>query len=210
MPAVSTRTQGKAHPMRGYIWNKMQAGAEREEIVVELGKSGVEEGMARNLVESVYQESLNGPIESVGTAPSLQLPILGGLLTSVVAGFIWGGIIIVTGWELGIVAWAVGAAVAYGVLMFSKGEAGSPQQIIAVGCSILGMLIGKYFAFYTVLKEMVTQELGPETAGQMSVFSFELFGKFLTNMGEVLGAFDLLWIILACISAYKIVDASGE
>ncbi len=211
MPAVSSaQTQSGSHPMKNYVRTQLQNGADLETIVSELGKSGVEENMARRMIESVQQEPAGATIAPPGETPSLQMALLGGVISALVAGAIWGGIIIATGWELGLIAWFVGGAVGYGILIFSKGESGPARQYIAVLCSVFGILIGKYFAFYVVFKEWVAQELGPETAANMSVFSLDLFGQFMGNLGEVLGPYDLLWIGLACVSAWKITSAAGD
>ena len=211
MSAINTSNpSGKVHPLQNYVATQIQNGVDHDMIVSELGKSGVEESMAHRLVESVQHQALNGPIQPVGTSPAIQPAILGGLVASLIAGAIWGGIIIATGYELGIVAWGVGAAVGYGVLLFSKSECGFPQQMTAVGFSIFGILVGKYFTFYVMLKEAVGIELGPETAEALSVFSPGLFLNYLANLGEVMGPFDLFWIALACISAYKLTNAAAD
>ncbi len=195
--------------MRRYIATQLQGGADREAIVAELGKSGIEEQTARKLVEDIYQETLNGPIKLSESSPSLQPALLGGVAAALIAGAIWGGVALLTGWELGLMAWFVGAAVGYAVLLFSKGETSSTHQLIAVGYSILGILIGRYVTFYVILKEFVTQELGPETAAGMSIFSLKLFGEFLGGMGEFLGLWDLLWMAFACITAWKLTGDRG-
>ncbi len=211
MSAINTMAPpAKAHPLQNYVATQIRNGVDHDMIVSELGKSGVEESMAHRLVESTQHQAMNGAIQPTGAVPSLQSSILGGLVASLITGAIWGGIVLATGYELGIVAWGVGAAVGYGVLMFSKGECGFPQQVTAVGFSILGILMGKYFAFYVILKEAVGVEFGPETAGEMSVFSPGLFLTYLANLGEVMGPYDLLWIVLACISAYKLTSDSAD
>ncbi len=209
MQAVSSHTQTGPHPMRRYIAGQLQAGVDRDTIVAELGKSGIEEQTARKLVEDIYQETLSGPIKLGESSSSIQAALLGGLAASLVAGAIWGGVALLTGWELGLMAWFVGAAVGYAVLLFSKGETGSIHQIIAVGYSILGILIGRYVTFYVILKDFVQQELGPETAAGMSIFSPQLFSEFIRNLGEIFGMWDLLWMAFACITAWKLTGDRG-
>ena len=207
MSAINTATPpGKVHPLQNYVATQIQNGVDQDTIVAELGKSGVEETMARRLVETTQHQALNGTIQPDSGSSNVQSAILGGLVASLIAGFIWGGIILATGYELGIVAWGVGVAVGYGVLIFSKGECGFPQKVAAVGFSFFGILVGKYFTFYVMLKEAVGAEFGPETVEELSVLSPGLFFTYLANLGEVMGPYDLLWIALACISAYKLTN----
>lgn len=210
MSAVSTsnQTQGKVHPMRNYVRTQLQNGADLETLVAELGKSGIEENIAHQLVTSVSQESLNGPINPSAETPSIQMVLMGALAASLIAGALWGVVALLTGWELGFMAWLVGAAVGYAVLIFSKGETTSIHQIVALVFSFFGILVGRYVTFYAVLKEYIDSEIGPDTAASMSIFSFELFGEFLGNLGELMGAWDLVWIVFACITAWRLTDPS--
>lgn len=210
MPAVSTHnTQGKAHPMRNYVRTQLQSGADLETIVAELGKSGVDEQMAHKLVNSVSQDGVDGSINPSGDAPSIQMAVLGALAASLIAGAIWGGVALLTGWELGLMAWVVGAAVGYAVLIFAKGEPTSAHQIVALVFSFFGILVGRYVTFYAVLKAYVTTDIGPDTAANMSIFSFQLFGEFLGNLGDIMGAWDLMWMAFACITAWKLTSPSN-
>lgn len=208
MTASITGTQNKPHPLQNYVQSQLNSGADEETLVSELGKSGVEAEAARRLIRNVQANPTITRTGDSASFQSIQAAILGGLIASVVAGSVWGAIIILTGWEFGIVAWAVGAACGYGVLLFSKGETTSTHQFIAIVSGIFGILIGKYFAFYVALKDIIAAEVGPETAARMSVFSLQLFGQYLANLGEVLGMYDMLWIALAIISAWKITGSA--
>jgi hypothetical protein len=194
--------------LRNYVATQLSNGTDVDTVVAELGKSGIQEDMARRLVESVSQAPMSAAIHPQGGTPPIQGALIGGALAALVGGLVWGGLVILTGFEFGIVAWLLGGAVGYAVLMFSKGETGFPQQIAAVVFSIGGILLGKYLTFYYFVKEVVSQELGAVTAENISLFSAGLIGEFLGGLGDVVGLFDLLWIGLAVGSAWKITSSS--
>ena len=208
MSAIGT-APSKPHPLHNYVQTQLNSGADEDTIVSELGKSGVEETMARRLIRSVQAEPIATDVQNTASFGSIQAGAMGGALASILSGLVWGGIAILTGLEIGFAAIGVGAACGYGVLLFSKGETSSIHQFIAAGSAIFGILIGKYFVAYLWAKEMVAQELGPETAANMSLFSFHLFGEYLSNLGEFLDGFDLLWLVLAMGAAWKI-TGSGD
>jgi len=207
MSAVGT-TQTKPHPLHNYVQNQLDSGADEDTIVSELGKSGVEETIARRLIRSVQMEPVTTPLQNSASFGSIQAGVLGGVIASILSGLLWGGIAILTGLEIGFAAVGVGAACGFGVLLFSKGETSSIHQFIASGSAIFGILIGKYFVAYLWVKEIIAQELGPETAANMSVFSMKLFGDYLANLGEFLDVYDILWLVLAIGAAWKITGGS--
>jgi hypothetical protein len=53
---------------------------------------------------------------------NLGLPILGAIVAAVVGGVVWALIAIITDYEIGFVAWAIGGLTAYAVFYFSKGN----------------------------------------------------------------------------------------
>lgn len=208
MSAIGT-SQTRPHPLQNYVQSQLNGGADEETIVGELGKSGVEENMARRLVRSVQMQPINDPVQNSASFASVQAGLLGGAIASILAGLVWGGIAILTGLEIGFAAVGVGAACGYGVLLFSKGKTSTIHQCIAAGSAVFGILIGKYFVAYLWAKEMIAQELGPETAANMSIFSLDLFGEYLSSLGEFIDGYDLLWLVLALGTAWKI-TRSGD
>ena len=126
--STTTGQMTQADRMRNFVAEKLASGADKESVVKELEKSGVQEDVANRLVDSISHQPFAAPIEPTGTS-SVQGAVLGGLVAAVLGGLIWGGLVILTGYEFGIVAWALGAVVGYAIVMFSKGEQGTPQQI---------------------------------------------------------------------------------
>jgi len=144
------------------------------------------------------------------TLDTLIPAVIGGGLAAVVGGAVWGLIVKVTGYEIGYVAWAVGVAAGFGVLLFARGRRGLALQVIAVLASILGILIGKYFAFFEVLKKVATKDYGVEMAAHLSMLSGKTIGLFFSLIGSMSSPYDILWVILAVASAWRIPKWGGD
>ena len=149
--------------------------------------------------------------EAAGTQTGSLMPaLLGGLVAAVIGGSIWGAIAVWTGgYEVGYVAWAVGLICGFGVVMLSGGKRGSKFQMIAVGASMLGILIGKYVIVHNIVTTVITQKQGAEAARAISMFSMEMVAFFGKNIESVASGFDMVWIALAVITAWSIPKASG-
>ncbi len=177
-------------------------------------------GLSANPAFSAHGSGLaNKPSDSVTTAfpgaigtieddentlDTLIPAVVGGGLAAVVGGAMWGLIVKVTGYEIGYVAWALGVAAGYGVLLFARGRRGPALQIIAVISSILGILLGKYFSFFQMLKQVLIEDYGVEMADRISMLSGKTISLFISEIGSMSSPFDILWVILAVGSAWRI------
>jgi hypothetical protein len=157
----------------------------------------------------VYSEIEKAAEEEQVTAGSIMPALVGGGLAAVVGGVIWGLIIIATGYEIGFVAWAMGWLTGFAVVLFSKGRRGVPLQAIAVLASVLGILIGKYFTFYHYFHAALAKNYGEEAASNISILSGSVMQFFIENIGSMVGGFDILWVILAVITAWRIPKGMG-
>ena len=130
--------------------------------------------------------------------------VIGAVLVAILCGVIWGCQAILTGYELGFLAWAVGGLCGVGVVFFSKGEKAISFQVISVCSSIIGITIGKYIIFYDSVAKLFKEEYGAEAANDVSIFSIDLMRVFIENIGTTLGGLDIVWVILALITAWTI------
>ena len=91
--------------------------------------------------------------------------------------------------------WAVG--------FFSQKGRGIIFQLIAVVTSILGIFFGKYFGFYLIVKDVISEDFGAEAAKEISFFSADVFDIFLEALAESANLYDLLFIGLAVYYAWR-------
>jgi hypothetical protein len=72
----------------------------------------------------------------------------GGMVGAAVGALAWALVTRYTGYEIGWVAWIIGGVVGLGVRVGAgkTGATGMGPGVVAVGCAVLGVLAGKYFA----------------------------------------------------------------
>lgn len=123
------------------------------------------------------------------------MPVLAALLAAIIGGVVWALIVVVTEYEVGIVAWAIGGLAALAV-SFSAKKITPVHQIIAVVASLLGILLGKYFVYGYYL-------IG-ETEGIMSMFHMEVIRMFPQFFSALFGGMDIIFVLLAIVTAWQL------
>ena len=141
--------------------------------------------------------------EPTGYPIRLALGVAGGLLGAIIGGLVWGLIMKATEYEVGYVALGIGFLCGWAVGFFSQKGRGIIFQLIAVGTSIFGIFFGKYFGFYLIVKDEISEYFGPEAAKEISFFSKDVFDIFLEVLRENPNLYDLLFIGLAVYYAWR-------
>jgi hypothetical protein len=183
----------------------MRAGTDQETIAAMLEDRGLDRVQARSFVDTVYPQLARVAEEERYTGSALGPGIAGGLIAAVVGGFLWGLIVILSEYEIGIAAWGIGFIVGFGVVRFAGGAKGAPLQVVAVVSSVLGIVIGKYISYAYFFKQAVSDRFDVD----ISYFDSEIFRAFRENLGDVFGGFDLIWAGLAVVTAWKLTRPSG-
>ena len=137
------------------------------------------------------------------TAPepseSLVRAVAAGLVAAIVGGVAWALIVKASDYEVGFVAWGIGFLVGTAVVFATRGAKSRRLQIVAVALALVGILIGKYLSF-----ALVVQEDAESIGASIGLFSGDMFELFRENLDTVFGLFDLLWVGLAVVSAWRI------
>ncbi|HIJ11083.1 TPA: hypothetical protein HA278_03425 [Candidatus Woesearchaeota archaeon] len=102
-------------------------------------------------------------IKQKPTAPDYHGAILYSLGFGLLAALLWFAVVVVTGWQFGIVAIGVGAACGYGVYLGSKKHTGMNLQLMAAGFSLIAILVGEYLITNHFTYQYITHELGEQT-----------------------------------------------
>jgi hypothetical protein len=142
-----------------------------------------------------------GPLREE-VAGAFPLAALAGLAAAVAGAVVWGLIVRWSEYEVGFVAWGIGFLVGTAVVLGARGARGLPYQAAAVVLALVGILIGKYLAFAWTLADVLEEEGITEIS--FPVFSRDTWDAFMEARDEVWGAFDLLWIGLAVVTAFRI------
>lgn len=192
-----------------FVVGQMKAGAGKATIIQKLVEMGVEESDAAQLVQEIHAQVAAVVETQRLTGGAFVAGVAGGVVAAVVGGAVWGGIVIATNYEIGYMAWAMGLVCGFAVVLFSRGKRGLPLQVAAVLCSCLGILVGKYLTLFYYLREDVAEELGEQAASQISVISPAVMQFFVENVHLLLSGFDLLWVALAVLTAWRIPKGLG-
>jgi len=187
------------------IAEQMRAGTDQETIAAMLEDRGLDRVRARELVDTLYPQLARVAEEERYTGSALGPGIAGGLVAAVVGGFLWGLIVILSEYEIGIAAWGIGFLAGFGVVRFAGGAKGTPLQVVAVISSLLGIVIGKYISYAYFFKQAVSDRFDVD----ISYFDSEILRAFRENLGDVFGGFDLIWAGLAVVTAWKLTRPSG-
>ena len=187
------------------VAEQMRAGTDQETIAAMLEDRGLDRMQARGFVDTVYPQLVRVAEQERYTGSALGPGIAGGLLAAVVGGFLWGLIVILSEYEIGIAAWGIGFIVGFGVVRFAGGAKGTPLQIVAVVSSLLGIVIGKYISYAYFFKQAVSDRFDVD----ISYFDSEIFRAFRENLGDVFGGFDLIWAGFAVVTAWRLTRPSG-
>lgn len=124
---------------------------------------------------------------------------------------LWVAIVVFTGYEVGYVAWALGAAAGIGMAIAHDDDDGTLAGIIAAGMSIAGILAAKFLmfqhfksAFGDFAIEDIADVEGLEGVDQQQLAQLgQLFQENIT-FASMFGPIDALFILLAVGSAYKL------
>ncbi len=84
--------------------------------------------------------------------------IVGGAVGGVVGAGIWIGVGMATGYELGWIAWGIGALTGLGVMKGSGDEGGAIGGGIAVAFAIVAILVGKWFVIQLAISQWSSDE----------------------------------------------------
>ncbi len=140
--------------------------------------------------------------------------VAAGLAAAIAGGVLWGLIVRWTEYEVGIVAWAIGFIVGTAVVLAAGGARGLRLQVAAVVSALLGILVGKYLSFVWGVNDAAAEEGVPL---ELSLLSSDTVDAFVDSGDIVWSWFDLLWIGLAIVTAFRIpqredvrVDANAE
>jgi hypothetical protein len=132
----------------------------------------------------------------------LPMAVAGGIAGSVIGGVIWAVIAALTNLEVGYVAIGVGWLAGMGTVLGAGGKKGPQLQVVAVLCSVLGLLLGKYFTLVQAIKAEY-----PEAA-ELSWFDGRFLQIFTEYFGEFVSGFDILWLVLALGIAWTVPRAT--
>lgn len=155
------------------------------------------------------RDAVLAEIASEDDAGVRLLPVVAvGVAASAACGAAWALLIVTTHSEIGFAAVGVGWAVGQAVLRAAGGKRGKRLQQVAVACSTLGLVLGKYFYVAHLVRSEAAALLlkgGPDAAGVIvpSWADPRLAFYFVQILPELIGIYDALWLFIALSSAWR-------
>lgn len=129
-----------------------------------------------------------------------------GAVASAACGAAWALLIAVTKSEIGFAAVGVGYAVGHAVRRAAGGRRGRRLQRVSVGCSMLGLILGKYFFVAHLVREMAARSPSAALDGIPGWFDPRVFLFFLKLLPRLTGVYDALWVFLALNAAWRVLQ----
>jgi hypothetical protein len=134
--------------------------------------------------------------------------VLGGIVGALIGAAIWAAVAYFTDYEIGYVAIAVGLLTGVFAVLFSGGRRGIPIQLIAVLTALLGIVVGKYAAFYMLgvkfLNEQAGRDITADLLREVSPFQIETIQGIAQEIVAAIQPIDALFVVLAVFAAIRI------
>jgi hypothetical protein len=133
---------------------------------------------------------------------SLGLALLAGAVVALAGGLLWAGVVIATRWDIGIVAWVVGAATGGTVLRVLGGPVPGPAKLAAGLMAAGAIVVGKYVIFIHEVKKSLGALLAQHglSVGYLDTRQMSIF---VHNFSNIVRPIYGLWILLACAAAVR-------
>lgn len=191
-----------------YIADQLKQSVPDETIISNLASAGISQENGRTLVTVVRNQLLKQAEKEQLSPGSVVVALLAAGVASIVGGLLWGLIVRVTEYEIGFMATGIGLLSGFAIVWFSD-RRGTLLQVIAVISALIGIGIGKYLSFFAVLKDYLVLEYGEAAVQGLSFFSPEAVQIFFAAIGDMISPYDILWIVLAIIAAWRIPRGAG-
>ena len=97
---------------------------------------------------SGFDADMHVPVVAREVEPvKLPLAFLAGAGAALIGGLVWAGVVIATQFDIGFLAWFVGAATGLAVVRVAGSPIGAAGQVLAGAFAAGGLIVGKYVIF---------------------------------------------------------------
>ena len=126
---------------------------------------------------------------------NFPMGLIGGIVVGVIGAVLWGMITVATGYQIGFMAIAIGAAVGFTIRHFGKGI-DIKFGITGAAIAIFSCLLGNFFSIIGFVAEL-------EGLGFMETLTLFDYSMLLPIMGETFSPMDLFFYAIAAVEGYK-------
>jgi hypothetical protein len=138
---------------------------------------------------------------------SRAVALAAGTGVAILGGLVWAGAVIVTHYDVGILAWLVGGATGAAVHRIGRSTVATADRVVAGALAAGGILLGKYVIFVHDLKVELRDVLhtSPSIVGYFNTREMHLF---VHHFSDIVRPIYALWIGLALFAAFRV--SGGE
>lgn len=143
------------------------------------------------------------PVVAVEDHGSRAGALAAAVLAALTGGLVWAGAVIVTHYDIGILAWLVGAATGYAVHRLGGSTVTIADRVAASLFAGGGILLGKYVIFVHELKVELRDvfHTSPSIVGYFDTHEMHLF---VHHFSDIVRPIYILWIALALVAAFRV------
>jgi hypothetical protein len=132
----------------------------------------------------------------------LPVALLAGAGAALIGGLVWAGVVITTRFDVGFLAWFVGAATGLTIVRVAGGPVSPPVRALAGVFAAGGILVGKYVIFVHAVKKTLGALLAAQgqSVGYLDTHAMSVF---VHNFGSIVRPVYALWVALAFFAAVR-------
>jgi hypothetical protein len=138
----------------------------------------------------------------VGTGGLLPVALLAGAGAALIGGLVWAGVVITTHYDIGFLAWFVGAGTGLAIIRVAGGPVSPAVRALAGVFAAGGIVVGKYVIFVHALKNALDALLAGQgrSVGYLDTHAMSVF---VHNFGSIVRPVYALWVGLAFFAAVR-------
>ncbi len=102
--------------------------------------------------------------------PNVVRALIFGLVAGAVGAALWFAIVVITQWQLGLVAVGIGALVGTGVMLGAGRKYGRRLQLLSLAITLAAMVVAEYFIVREFVVQILTEEHGADYAENVPLF----------------------------------------
>ena len=135
-----------------------------------------------------------GLVREVGSDAG-PIALLVGAAVALVGGLVWAGVVIATHYDVGILAWLVGAATGAAVVRVAGGPVGMGQRVVAGALAAGAIMVGKYVIFVHAVKTAIGAFLASQGVS-VGYLDTSTMSVFFHNFTTIVRPMYALWVAL--------------
>ena len=143
-----------------------------------------------------------GLVREVGSDAGL-ISLLVGAAVALVGGLIWAGVVIATHYDVGILAWLVGAATGAAVVRVVGGPVGTGQRFVAGALAAGAIMVGKYVIFVHAVKAAIGALLSSQGVS-VGYLDTSTMSVFFHNFTTIVRPMYAVWVAAAFLAAVRV------